>query len=70
VYHQVTVRGIFMESTQELRAMVAAFGAHGVRPHVDQVFPFDRAREAYERLASREHVGKVVIQVQLQLASG
>ena len=32
-----------------------------IRPHVDGVFPFDRAREALEKLARREVKGKLVL---------
>jgi NADPH2:quinone reductase len=32
-----------------------------IRPHVDTVLPFDRAREALERLERREVKGKVVL---------
>ena len=61
--HQVTIRGIFMESTQELRALAAAVGANKIKPWVDKVFPFSRARDAYEHLQSQRHIGKVVIQL-------
>ncbi|REJ68110.1 MAG: NAD(P)-dependent alcohol dehydrogenase [Planctomycetota bacterium] len=60
---QITVRGIYMESTEELRRFAAASSASGLRPVVDRVFPFDAAREAYEHLASGGHLGKVCIQV-------
>ena len=43
---------------------LAAFvDAHGIRPVVDHVFPFDRVREAYEHLARGAHVGKVVVAI-------
>jgi len=60
---QVTIRGIFMESAEELRALARALGAAEVHPHVDRVFPFDQAREAYDHLESQTHVGKVVVEV-------
>lgn len=34
-----------------------------IRPVIDQVFPFEQAREAYARLASARHLGKVVIAI-------
>lgn len=37
--------------------------AHGLRPVVDSVFPFDQALEAYKHLESQAHFGKVVIKV-------
>jgi NADPH:quinone reductase-like Zn-dependent oxidoreductase len=35
---------------------------HKIRPVIDQVYPFEKAREAYEHLA-RGAFGKVVIKV-------
>ncbi|MBN1518355.1 NAD(P)-dependent alcohol dehydrogenase [Candidatus Sumerlaeota bacterium] len=61
--HQVNVRGIFMESTAELRKFVRACAANRLKPCIDRVFPFEQAREAYEHLQSQQHIGKVVIQV-------
>jgi len=63
LHHQITVRGIFMESVQELRAMAAAFEAHQLHPHIDRTFPFDDAPLAYEYLHSQQHIGKVGIAV-------
>lgn len=60
---QITVRGILMESTDELRKLARALEAWKVHPHVDRVFPFGQAREAYEHLQSKQHIGKVVIEV-------
>lgn len=34
-----------------------------LRPVVDKVFAFEEAPQAYEYLASQQHVGKVVIKV-------
>ena len=34
-----------------------------LRPVIDKVFPFDKAPEALEYLASQKHVGKVVVKV-------
>lgn len=61
--HQITVRGIYMESTEELIAFARALEAGQVKPWIDRVFPFEQARQAYEHLASQQHMGKVVIQV-------
>ena len=60
---QITVRGIYMESTQELVALARALEAGQVHPWIDRVFPFEQARQAYEHLASQQHMGKVVIRV-------
>lgn len=64
--HQVTIRGIYMESTRELHALALALEAGKVEPCVDRVFSFEDALAAYEYLHSGRHLGKVVIQVQKQ----
>ncbi len=61
--HQVTVRGIFMESTQELRHLVRAWESAQLYPHIDRSFPFEQAQQAYEYLQSQKHIGKVVIEL-------
>ena len=60
---QVTVRGIMMESTEELRKLAKALEAWKVHPCIDRVFPFGEARAAYDYLQSQKHIGKVVIEV-------
>ncbi len=61
--HQVVVRGIYMESTQELQALARAVEAGRLEPCVDRVFAFEDAPAAYEHLLSGRHLGKVVIRV-------
>jgi NADPH:quinone reductase-like Zn-dependent oxidoreductase len=48
---------------QAFEAMNRAISMHGVRPVIDRVFPFERSVDAYHHLATRSHVGKVVIRV-------
>jgi NADPH:quinone reductase-like Zn-dependent oxidoreductase len=61
LYHQVQMRGIFMESTEELRALMRAVCALKLKPCIATTFPFDQAKEAYRNLESQKHIGKVVI---------
>ncbi len=61
IAHQVTVRGIFMESAAQLRAFAGAVESSGMRPWVDRVFPFEEVARAYGHLFSGDHMGKVVI---------
>lgn len=63
IHHQVSVRGIYVESTEELRAFIRALDASKVHPHIDKVFSFEEASKAYKYLDSQEHIGKVVIKV-------
>lgn len=59
--HQIQIRGIFMESTEELRAFMKAVEALQLKPHVDKVFSFSQAQDAYRYLEAKKHIGKVVI---------
>ncbi len=59
--HQVQLRGMYMESAEELRKFVKAIEALNLKPAVDKTFPFDKATEAYRYLSDQKHVGKVVI---------
>ncbi len=63
ILRQVTVRGILVESTQELRAFARAIEANQIKPYIDRVFAFEDAVKAFEHLESRRHFGKVVIKV-------
>ncbi len=60
-WNQWTIMGSTMGNDREMDAIVGALAAGSLRPPVDSVFPLDRARAAFERLASREQFGKIVI---------
>ena len=55
----INIRGVYVGSVSDLSAALRS----GVRPVIDQVFPFERADEAFERLRSGQHRGKVAIQI-------
>lgn len=57
------VRGIYVGSRRMFEQLIRALTVTGVRPVIDRVFPFDKARDAYEHLASGSHFGKVVVRV-------
>ena len=61
--HQVQLRGIYMESTEELRAFMRAVDYLKLTPVIDRIFPFEQAQEAYRLLESQKHIGKVVITI-------
>lgn len=44
-------------------ALLAAMAQHEVKPVIDSIHPFAEYRSAYQRLASGNHVGKIVIEV-------
>lgn len=62
-WHQWTIMGSTMGNDRELDAIVQALGEGALVPTVDSVFPFESARAAYERLATGEQFGKIVLRV-------
>ncbi|MGQ0764760.1 MAG: zinc-binding dehydrogenase [Gemmatimonadota bacterium] len=63
-WNQWTLMGSTMGSESEFAAMTDAFGRGALTPVIDNIFPLERGREAYERLASGEQFGKVVVAIQ------
>jgi NADPH:quinone reductase-like Zn-dependent oxidoreductase len=55
--------GVLVGSRAMAEALVRFTESHALRPVVDRVFPFARARDAYEYLATGRHLGKVVVAV-------
>ncbi len=55
------VHGIFVGHRDMFEAMNRAIGQHQLKPVIDLVFPFAKARAAYEYLQSGQHFGKIVI---------
>ncbi|WP_394821781.1 NAD(P)-dependent alcohol dehydrogenase [Pendulispora albinea] len=62
IRHGANVHAATAGSRESFESMVRALEAHSIRPPVDRVFAFDRARDALEHLASGGHFGKVVIE--------
>ena len=62
-WNQWTILGSTMGSESEFAAIAAHFNAGRLRPPVDQVYDLADGRAAYERLASAEQFGKVVVTV-------
>lgn len=57
------VNGVYVGSGEHFVAMNAFIARHGIRPVIDKAFALDDVAEAYERLASSQHFGKVVIRL-------
>ena len=55
------VQGIYVGSRQMLQEVAETFAVNGVRPVIDQTFPFARAVDALRALKGAEHFGKIVI---------
>jgi NADPH:quinone reductase-like Zn-dependent oxidoreductase len=62
-WNQWTLLGSTMGSESEFAAIVEHFRAGRLRPPVDRVYDLDDAVQAYERLASGEQFGKVVVRI-------
>ncbi|HEV8215690.1 MAG TPA: zinc-binding dehydrogenase [Gemmatimonadaceae bacterium] len=62
-WNQWTIMGSTMGNDAEFDAVVGELRAGRLIPPVDSVYALDDGRAAFERLASGEHFGKVVIKV-------
>jgi NADPH:quinone reductase-like Zn-dependent oxidoreductase len=61
-WYQWNILGSTMGNADEYREVVRLLGQGHLRPIVDSVVPLAEARRAFERLASGEHMGKVVVE--------
>ena len=52
-----------MGNAEEYRAIVRLLGQGELRPLVDSVVPLADARQAFERLAAGDRLGKVVVEI-------
>lgn len=60
-WKHLSILGSTMASDREFRAMLAAVAAGKLTPSIDSVFPFSRARDAYEKMEKGDHRGKIVL---------
>jgi D-arabinose 1-dehydrogenase-like Zn-dependent alcohol dehydrogenase len=51
LFRQTTIRGIAVAPRSSFDRMNKFLNEHKIRPVIDQVYPFDQARQAYEHLA-------------------
>jgi NADPH:quinone reductase-like Zn-dependent oxidoreductase len=59
----LTIAGTAIGPRVNFDALMAAMAQHQVRPVIDETFTFADHRAAYARIASGNHLGKVVIEV-------
>lgn len=59
----LTVAGTAIGPRVDFEALMAALAQHQIKPVIDHVFPFSAYRDAYARLKSGQHIGKIVIDV-------
>lgn len=57
----VRLQAVSVGSRESQEALGRALAAHGVRPVVDRVYPFEEAHAAFAHLESGAHFGKVVL---------
>jgi NADPH:quinone reductase-like Zn-dependent oxidoreductase len=57
----VTITPVLVGSRSTFEAMNRAIAQHELRPVINQVFPFDQAKQAYHYLDAQRQIGKVVI---------
>lgn len=62
-WNQWTLMGSTMGNDAEFDAIAGEFAAGRLRPAIDRVYPLEEGRAAFERLASDEQFGKIVLRV-------
>ncbi len=62
-WNQYEIMGSTMGNAREFREIVRLFGQGKLRPRVDSVTSLERAKDAFERMAAGEQIGKIVITV-------
>jgi NADPH:quinone reductase-like Zn-dependent oxidoreductase len=63
LHKSLTVRGIYVGSRAMFKAMNDAITQHRLEPVIDRVFSFDESPDAFKRLESAQHFGKIVIRI-------
>ena len=62
-WHHWTLMGSTMGNGAEYTEVVRRLGQGQLRPIVDRVYPLAQFKEAYERLAKGEQLGKIVVEI-------
>ena len=62
-WNQLQVIGSTMANQKEFSDVMALFFQGELKPVIDSVIPLEQAGEAYQRLESGEHFGKIIIKV-------
>lgn len=59
----IRVQGVFVGHRERFEAMCVELSAAKLVPVIDQVFPFEQAPQAFARMRSGEHFGKLVVRL-------
>jgi len=62
-WHQFSIFGSTMGNAAEYREVVRRLGEGELRPIMDGTYPFVRTREAFERMARGEQLGKIAVTI-------
>ncbi|MBN1866523.1 zinc-binding dehydrogenase [Candidatus Sumerlaeota bacterium] len=62
-WNQISLMGSTMGSREDFRSLLETVSATRLKPVMDRVFPLDQARDALERMAKGEQMGKIVLGV-------
>jgi len=58
-----SLHGIYVGSRSDFQDLVQFIQHHPIEPQIDAVFSFDQSPQAFERLSSAQHFGKIVIEM-------
>lgn len=60
-FKNASINGICVSAVEHYERLNGFIAAHEIHPVVDEVFAFDKAADAYQRLRSASHFGKIAI---------
>jgi NADPH:quinone reductase-like Zn-dependent oxidoreductase len=60
---RIRIQGLLVGSRETFENLNRALTQHSVKPVVDCVVPFDEVRQAFDRLSSGQHFGKIVVSI-------
>jgi NADPH:quinone reductase-like Zn-dependent oxidoreductase len=59
----IRLNGILVGHRESFEAMNRAIAFHRLHPVIDQIFPLEEARAAFDHMAAGDHFGKIVIRI-------
>jgi D-arabinose 1-dehydrogenase-like Zn-dependent alcohol dehydrogenase len=60
---EIRMQGLLVGPRTAYEALVRFLEAHALRPVIDSEFSLERFREAFQRLESDEHFGKICLTI-------
>jgi zinc-binding alcohol dehydrogenase/oxidoreductase len=62
-WRQISLLGSTMGSPQDWAALMAFVGEHKIKPVVSDIFPIERADEAFSLMERGDQFGKIVLKI-------